>query len=626
LSVSADPRIGSELLGYRIEGLLGRGGMGVVYSAYDLRLKRNVALKLVAPELSGDQRFRDRFLRETEVAASLEHPNVVPIHDAGEVEGQLYLVMRNVEGSDLKSLLHEKGGLASARALAICSQLAGALDAAHEGGLVHRDVKPSNVLLDRREHVYLADFGLTRRLADQAVPAGPGLSLGTPAYVAPEQIEGGEVDGGADLYSLGCLLFECLTGEPPFVRDSELAVLWAHVQEPPPKASERRRALPEAIDAVVAKAMAKAPHERYTSCGELVEAAREALGVVEPARSRWLQAPVLLSLTGLVLIAAGLATYFGIRGGGEPHVRRDTLVRIDPATNKVVDSIPVGAQASSVTFGDGHLWVTSREDRTLWRIEPKTGKARVTRLAGGTPLDVAVRNGLAVVTHGPFTVGYELVDAGSGASEGSLHLPGADNAQAPVAAGAAGIWLAASGFEGENVGRVTGAPLVSGPAAALQRVFIPDDPNFLFFYTPDSGSYNDVAVGAGGVWLARDTGPLLKRIDPRAKRVVATIELPFQPKSLAVGAGAVWVTALFDDLLARLDPQTDRITMTVPLPAGTDGVAVGEGSVWVASTIAGMVTRIDPQTGKILATIKVGNRPQDVATGAGGVWVTTHTA
>jgi len=281
LSTSTDTRIGSTLLGYRIETLLGRGGMGVVYRAYDARLKRNVALKLVAPELSEDERFRGRFLAETELAAALEHPNVVPIYDAGEVDGQLYLAMRYVEGWDLKSLLQTEGALEPKRALAICAQIAGALDAAHERGLVHRDVKPSNVLLDAKEHAYLADFGLTRRLAEQGLPAGPGLSLGTPAYVSPEQIEGGEVDGRADLYSLGCLLYECLTGQVPFARDSELALLWAHVHEPPSKPSGHRPELPEAIDAVLARALAKDPDDRYSTCAELVEAAREALGLRE---------------------------------------------------------------------------------------------------------------------------------------------------------------------------------------------------------------------------------------------------------------------------------------------------------------------------------------------------------
>jgi len=275
LSLSVDPRIGSELFGYRLEALLGRGGMGVVYKAYDPRLKRYVALKLIAPELSGDPHFRERFLAETELAVSLEHPNVVPLYDAGEVDGQLYLAMRYVEGGELKTLLEKEGALGPARAVAICGQIAAALDAAHARGLVHRDVKPSNVLLDENEHVYLADFGLSRRLADPGGRGEGGFSVGTPAYAAPEQIEGGDADGRADVYSLGCLMYECLTGQPPFKRDSELAVLWAHVQEPPPNASEHNHSeLPVEIDPVLAKAMAKDPGDRYSSCGGLVVAAR----------------------------------------------------------------------------------------------------------------------------------------------------------------------------------------------------------------------------------------------------------------------------------------------------------------------------------------------------------------
>ena len=185
MTIAADPLIGAEFLGYRIEALVGRGGMGVVYRAYDLRLKRNVALKLIAPELSQDEHFRERFLGESEQAASLDHANVIPIYSAGEHEGQLYLAMRYVEGSDLKALLGD-GPLDLARATAICSQVAAALDAAHERGLVHRDVKPSNVLLDRQEHVYLGDFGLSRRLSEQTPGLEATLSLGTPAYVAEQ--------------------------------------------------------------------------------------------------------------------------------------------------------------------------------------------------------------------------------------------------------------------------------------------------------------------------------------------------------------------------------------------------------------------------------------------------------
>jgi hypothetical protein len=223
----AEVQIGAEFLGYRIEEQIGHGGMGIVYRAYDLRLKRTVALKLVTPELALDERFRERFARETELAMSLEHPNVVPIHDAGDVAGRLYLAMRLVAGRDLRKLLRAEGALEPSRALAICRQVANALDAAHAKGLVHRDVKPSNILLDEAEHVYLADFGLTRHLEEKGARAGEGRSVGTPAYLAPEQIEGQQVDGRADVYSLGCVLYECLTGEAPFVHGSRLAVAWA---------------------------------------------------------------------------------------------------------------------------------------------------------------------------------------------------------------------------------------------------------------------------------------------------------------------------------------------------------------------------------------------------------------
>src|SRR5262245_29872866 len=182
--------IGTDFLGYRIEDVIGRGGMGVVYRAYDLRLKRPVALKLVAPSLATDERFRERFARESELVMSLEHPNVVPIYDAGDVDSRLYLAMRLVDGTDLGSLLRSEGALDPARAVTICSQIASALDAAHARGLVHRDVKPSNVLLDGSEHVYLADFGLTRRLDDLTSDPGSERSIGTPAYLAPEQLEG----------------------------------------------------------------------------------------------------------------------------------------------------------------------------------------------------------------------------------------------------------------------------------------------------------------------------------------------------------------------------------------------------------------------------------------------------
>ena len=291
--------------------------MGVVYRAYDLRLKRNVAVKLIAPELSELADFRERFLTETELAASLEHPNVVPIHDAGEVDGQLYIAMRYVEEGELKTLLQKEGRLEPQRAVAICGQVAAALDAAHARGLVHRDVKPSNVLLDQNDHVYLADFGLSRPTRRRRDQEGDGLSVGTPAYAAPELIEGRQSDARTDVYSLGCVLYECLTGEPPYSGSSGLALLWAHLQEPPPKPSERDPRLPVAVDAVIADALAKDPHERPGTCGELIDAAGEALGLrdVVIVRDR---KPLFLVALGAVVALGALAAGLVVTLGGGP--------------------------------------------------------------------------------------------------------------------------------------------------------------------------------------------------------------------------------------------------------------------------------------------------------------------
>ena len=316
VSTSTQVQIGSDFLGYRIEELIGQGGMGVVYRAYDLRLKRIVALKLIVPELALDERFHARFARETELAMSLEHPNVVPVYDAGDVDGRFYLAMRLVEGADLGALLRTEGALDPARALVICSQVANALDAAHARGLVHRDVKPSNVLLDASEHVYLADFGLTRRLHEQGGSATEGRSVGTPAYLAPEQIEGGSVDGRADVYSLGCLLYECLTGEAPFARGSRLAVAWAHLEEEAPSARARRAELPEAIDAVIRKAMAKEPENRHNTCAALITAAEEALELRRAPALLRRRLRVIAAAATLLVLAAVLVAVVVVRDAG----------------------------------------------------------------------------------------------------------------------------------------------------------------------------------------------------------------------------------------------------------------------------------------------------------------------
>jgi serine/threonine-protein kinase len=291
VSMSPDPAVGTEVAGYRIVERAGSGGMGVVYRAEETGLGgRPVALKLLPPALAGDPDFRARFLREMRVAAAIDHPNIVPIYRAGEDRGLLYLAMRYVHASDLRRVLESEGRLEPGRALAILDQVARALDAAHAHGLVHRDVKPGNILLappvldGDPEHVYLVDFGLARSANDDHSIGGDGSFLGTPRYAAPEQAAGRPVDARTDGYALGCVLHECLTGRPPFPDGPGEAVLLAHLEAAPPRVTIHRPDLPPAVDQVIARALAKSPEDRFPSCRALVAAAREALfpGAPEP--------------------------------------------------------------------------------------------------------------------------------------------------------------------------------------------------------------------------------------------------------------------------------------------------------------------------------------------------------
>ncbi|MEA2296943.1 MAG: hypothetical protein QOE86_4582 [Solirubrobacteraceae bacterium] len=277
-----DPTVGTVVAGYRIEDRIGRGGMGVVYLAEHQTLRRRAALKIIVPDLSENQDFRERFLREARIAAGLTHPNVVTVYDAGEVDGLLYIAMQYVPGQDLSHVLREERRLGPFRVLDIGRQIGAALDAAHDHGLIHRDVKPANVLIDGRL-AFLTDFGLTKeRMGSGAELTRVGEVVGTTHYLAPEQVEGRELDGRADVYALGCLIFHCLTGEVPFPRDNDMAVLYAHLHDDPPKLSERRRGLPEGLDAVIAKAMDKSPERRFASCGAMISALRAVVDAAGP--------------------------------------------------------------------------------------------------------------------------------------------------------------------------------------------------------------------------------------------------------------------------------------------------------------------------------------------------------
>jgi serine/threonine protein kinase len=275
---------GADFAGYRIEGVAGRGGMGVVYRARQRRPSRLVALKVIAPDLARDPQFRQRFERESQTAAQIEHPHVIPLYGVGEEDDHLYIVTRFVKGADLRQKIRAAGRLEPPDAARLVDQVADALDSAHEEGLIHRDVKPANVMIEERrrgEHAYLTDFGLAKHAASKSSVTAMGHFVGTIDYMAPEQFEASSLDGRADVYSLGCVLFEALTGRVPYPLDAEPAKMFAHMRAPVPSVRETVPGVPEELDVVVGQALAKDRDERYPSAGDLGRAARAAAGLAE---------------------------------------------------------------------------------------------------------------------------------------------------------------------------------------------------------------------------------------------------------------------------------------------------------------------------------------------------------
>jgi hypothetical protein len=371
---------GDEFAGYRIERRLGRGGMGILYLALEPGLERRVALKLIAPEAAADEVFAQRFAEESRIAASIEHPNVVPIYAAGEEGGVPWIAMRYVAGSDLGRRIAREGKLEPAEAVALIAQVGNGLDAIHAAGLVHRDVKPANVLLSGEpgsEHAYITDFGVARNVATESGLTQTGRFVGTLDYVAPEQISGEAIDARVDVYALGCLLFKLLTGEVPFPREGEAARLYAHLNDPAPAPSLYAPAVPMALDDVVVRAMSKSPGDRYPSAGDLGRAAQAALSgttVEVPERTvatgaaatRELDAPAETAKTlpqeaflrsrepagggrrsrwfpvgaGLALIAVAAAVALALGGGGEGGDGRTAETNPTPPTEEVKEEKP----------------------------------------------------------------------------------------------------------------------------------------------------------------------------------------------------------------------------------------------------------------------------------------------
>jgi serine/threonine protein kinase len=609
-----------------VEALIGRGGMGAVYRAEDASLGRKVALKIIAPELAQDDRFRERFLRESQIAASLDHPHVIPIYGAGEDDGVLYLAMRYVEGTDLAKLVAEEGALEPKRAFELLSQVAEALDAAHEKGLVHRDVKPSNVLIASaagREHCYLGDFGLTKRTGSLSGVSVAGDIVGTLEYVAPEQITGDPLDERADVYSLGCVLYECLTGQSPFPRATDVALLWAHVHEEPTPPSQVRSELPKELDHVLTRALAKEPGRRYRSAGELVAATRSGLRLVETApaerpRSRLL--PAGAALLVLVAIAAVLALVLRGGSGGVSSVSPNSVGVIDPGSNELVSEVAVGIDPEAIAVGERGIWVANVEDETVSRIDPAdTGARPRTISVEDYPSDVAIGGGTVWVALGALA---EVVRVNPEQNEAASPIPALGEGvpcgapRASIAIGAGAVWFTCEVPELGRIDLRTGsarrvgleAGILTSPSAVLPE-------------------FADVAFGLESLWIVNRAGNEVIELDPATIQRQRSITVGKAPTAIAVSADSLWVANVEEDTVTRVQipgrGQTPTLTQ-IPVGDGPVDVAVGEGGVWVANGLDRTVTRIDPDTGEVVKTIGVGNEPRRVVAGEGSVWVTVR--
>jgi YVTN family beta-propeller protein len=539
---------------------------------------------------------------------------VVPIYAAGDQDGHLYIAMRYIEGHDLKHVLMD-GVLTPARAISICGQVASALDAAHEQGLVHRDVKPSNILLDASDRAYLADFGLSRLSSDAAKPLEVEASLGTIDYVAPEQIRGDPIDGRADVYALGCVLYECFAGSAPFSGRSDVALLYAHLEEEPPA--------PTKLEDVIGRALAKDPETRYATCGELVEAAAGALGVSHKRRSRWPLVVGSIAASVIIAVAAGPL----LRGGATAASGR--LIQVEPDTGRVVRTVSIGTQPTGITWsgslptewslavGAGGVWAAEYPSDLLWKVDP--GSGAVTTTEGFLqPVSLAATQD-AVYLAQDGNNGVKVIPTEESQPVAQVRLkdgipvgPDTLGDATQVATGPGGVW----GIAGDTAYRVV--PLGGYVEQAVDLVRIPSIENEENVRSRLSG----LAVGTNRVWAIGDVGDTrLWRIDTAHRPHVArTTTLGFDPADVAFGFGHLWVTGQITNTLYKIDPATLRVKRAISVGREPMGVTVGAGSVWVANAIDGTISKVDPRTGHA-TTIAVGGSPTDVTVGDGSVWV-----
>ncbi len=620
-----EPAVGEVFAGHRIDGVAGRGGMGVVYRATQLALGRTVALKVVAPERGDDPAIRERFLRESRLAAATEHPNVIPVHQVGEEDGIAYIVMRYVAGDDLRTLVRREGPLPPRRAATIVAQVAAALDAAHASGLVHRDVKPANVLLTQGDHAYLTDFGLTKDLRSAGV-TGPGRWVGTLDYVAPEQVRGEAVDARTDVYALGATLFFALTGRVPFAYEAHEAKLWAQLSEPPPAPSATGAAA--AFDPVIARAMAKAAAERYPSAGDLGRAALAAAAdrpVAEPERSVGTgaaapdaaseqttaagqsaagQSPGRLRRAwpaALLAAAAAGAAAFVLAADGE-----DPAAPAAGAAPRIAVDVPAGRRPNSLLAAGQRLWVGSFRSSTLAAFDRRTGERLPEAPAVGTGARALARAGAHVWVS--LADKHRIVRAharGEPSPRVTIDVPGRPG---PLAVDGGNLWV---------VLRREGG----GPDASLARIDLRT--RAVRTITDFPAGLDGLVMAGRRLWAISAASPMLLQIDRASGEPGRRVRLPgSDPSALAYGAGSLWVTIYDDDSLVRVDPATGE-TATIVVGSRPTGVAVHGDAAWVTNFGSSTVTLVDTRSGRVAGEpLDVPLNPYAVLADGGGAWVT----
>lgn len=588
-----DLSIGSEVAGYRIEALIARGGMGVVYEATHLGLDRRVALKVIARELADRRGFRERFLRESRLAARLEHPSVVPVYDSREVDGELIVAMRLVKGGDLRGLIDREGPLPPRRAINLLAQVADALDAAHAAGIVHRDVKPHNVLVEG-DRAYLSDFGLAKAL-DESGAASSASVVGTAQYMSPEQWRGDSLGPAADVYSLGCVLYEALTGIAPFERAE----------------ADTEPEIPGGIEAAIRRAVAKDPAERYASAGALIAAARAAEGsevrptaVLSRDRSERTTVPnpsqgffgrmgaraTVWLLGGVAILVAAIvaAVLFLLFGSEDPEVSAP---------------IEIGTPPLRLAAGPETIWVTSERDGTLTRLDPETGeeKGRPIRLDRGVS-GVAVGGKWTWVAN-PRRGELLRLDPRDGDVLKTIPVKGEPG---PIALGGGRVWLA------DETGR--GVTAVNSEGGSVYRQGLP----------PQAESLR-LAFGGRGLWATIADAGVVRRIDPNTLLAGEPIRVGRGPAGVVVADGFVWVANSRSGTVSKVDPSLRDVVAAIEVGGHPGGIDAGTSTLWVANAADGTVSRIDLETGEIEGDpIAVGPRPGAVAVGGDAVWVANN--